>query len=276
MKKAEKYIYLVLGIILIVVIACSIIYVVKTNSNKTEIKEENSNSNEEKPILKDGVTLKNTYQEGNDIIQEYEVILNGIKNNFKINYTYSNCYDISYCINGKYNDYNLYYGEFYNMNIDNLFTAQTIEQKFNESNFKIIKGNDKKDYLLIYAFDSLYIFDENLEIVKYGIDSNWYEGDNKNAFIMASTTNIPVLDNYYDDALNICDNWDSDICSIYVKVENNQIYYLTPNISYNDYINNYDFGTPIEVEERVYTINNGKLTYEIINTYKTSKILNMV
>ena len=278
MKKAEKYIYLVLGIILVVVIACGITYIIATNNNKTETKEENNeqNNNQEEPILEDGVTLKNTTTNNSTIIQEYEVILNGKKNNFNVNYTYDSCYDTGYCISGKYNNYNFYYGEFYNMSLDNLFTRQTIEQKFNEDNFEIIKGTDNKNYLLVYTTSSLYIFDENLEIVNDGINSNWYEGDNENSFIMASITNVPVLDNYYDDTLNICDNWDSDICSIYVKVENNQIYYLTPNISYHDYVNNYEYTTPVEVEERVYTINNGKLTYEVINTYQTSEILNMV
>ena len=47
MKRTEKYIYLVLGIILIVVIACSITYIVATNNNKTETKEEPNNNQEE-------------------------------------------------------------------------------------------------------------------------------------------------------------------------------------------------------------------------------------
>ena len=52
MRKAEKYIYIVLGIILVVVIACGITYVIVTNNNET---------NEETPSIEDGITLKDTY-----------------------------------------------------------------------------------------------------------------------------------------------------------------------------------------------------------------------
>lgn len=52
MKKAEKYIYLVLGLILIVVIACGITYVIVTNNNETETNEEpNNNENKEQITL---------------------------------------------------------------------------------------------------------------------------------------------------------------------------------------------------------------------------------
>ena len=61
MKKTEKYIYLVLGIILIVVIACGITYIIATNNNQTENtqqenngqnnnQEENNNQNNEEQI----------------------------------------------------------------------------------------------------------------------------------------------------------------------------------------------------------------------------------
>ena len=43
MKKIEKYIYLVLGLILIVVIACSVTYIIATNNNNTETNEEPNN-----------------------------------------------------------------------------------------------------------------------------------------------------------------------------------------------------------------------------------------
>ena len=275
MKKTEKCIYLIIILILVVVIACSITYAITISNNNNEMNNNNENNeqeNGEEPVLEDGITLKDTDKEGESIIQEYEVVLNGIKNNFNINYTYESCYDTNYCISGKYNNYNFYYGEFYNISLNNLFTIEAINQKFNENNFSIIKGTDNKNYLLVYAMDHLYIFDENLEIVNDGINSNWYEGDNESAFVIASITNVPMLNNYYDDSLNVCDNWDLDICGVYVKVENDKIYYLTPKISSYDY----EIGTPLEVEERVYTINNSKVTYEVINTYETTEVFNMV
>ena len=55
MKKTEKYIYIVLGIILIVVIACSITYVIATNNNDAKTKEENNNQEENNN--EDSITL---------------------------------------------------------------------------------------------------------------------------------------------------------------------------------------------------------------------------
>ena len=123
----------------------------------------------------------------------------------------------------------------------------------------------------------LYILDDQLNIVNDGIKNpNWYEGDNSDGFVITSFVNIPILDYYYEDSLNICDNQNYDDCHIYVKVENNKIYYLTPNISYHEeYLNHvYDENYEVEVEERLYTINNNKLTYEVINTYPVLEVVN--
>ena len=282
MRKAEKYIYIVLGIILVVVIACGITYMMIVNNNKTETKEEENNNNEtteQEPTIEDGITLKDTYQSDDEIIQEYEIILNGKQNNININYTYSDCWDNAICINGNYNDYSFFYDELFDEDVTDTFTPQAIDQLFNENNFEIIKGVDNKNYLLIFTKNpyttALYVFNEQLNIVNDGINSEWYEGDKENAFIIYSFVNIPVLENqqdiWYDDVYNI--NADN----IYVKVENNKIYYLTPNLSYQDYVGSiYNEVNDIELEERVYTINNNKLTYEVINSYNIAEISNMI
>ena len=122
----------------------------------------------------------------------------------------------------------------------------------------------------------LYVFNDQLNIVNDGIESpNWYEGDTGDGFVLSSFVNIPILENeqdiWYDDTYGINND------NIYVKIENNKIYYLTPNVSYEDYEGSiYNEVNGVELEERVYTINNNKLTYEVINIYKIKEISNMI
>ena len=186
MKRAEKYIYLVLGIILIVVIACSITYIVATNNNKTETKEEPNNNQEEnnnkdEQVLKDGVTLKNTYQEGNNIIQEYEIILNNKVNNITIKYTHENTFVYTadaHAITGVFNNKNIiknyYVNTFGEYTKENTFNVSSISQLFNEDNFIIIKGTDNKSYLLVQTINNmadnfntsnLYVYNDELELI---------------------------------------------------------------------------------------------------------------
>ena len=188
MKRAEKYIYLVLGIILIVVIACSITYIVATNNNKTETKEEpnnnqEENNNEDEQVLKDSVTLKNTYQEGNNIIQEYEVILNNKVNNVIVKYNYQS--DEAYNndiheITGTINNTEIVKRRYININEteytkENTFNTSNINNIFNEDNFNIIKGTDNKNYLLVqtvainalsgFNTSNLYVYNDELELI---------------------------------------------------------------------------------------------------------------
>ena len=188
MKRVEKYIYLVLGIILIVVIACSITYIVATNNNKTEIKEEpnnnqeENNSKEEETDLKDSVTLKNTYQENNTIIQEYEIILNNKVNNVIVKYNYQS--DEAYNndiheITGTINNTEIVKRRYININEteytkENTFNTSNINNIFNEDNFNIIKGTDNKNYLLVqtvaidalsgFNTSNLYVYNDELEL----------------------------------------------------------------------------------------------------------------
>ena len=249
----------------------------KTEKEVIEPNDKEEDNNKEEATIEDGITLKDTYQEGNNIIQEYEIILNDKKNTINISYTASTCRDDTICISGNYNNYEFYYDEIYNEN--NSFTIETINQSFNENNFNIIKGTDNKNYLLVFADNPytafIYIFNDQLNIVNDGIESaNWYDSDNGDGFVITSFVNIPVLENqeniWYEDTYNTNNN------NIYVKVENNKIYYLTPNISYyEEYLNHvYDENYKVEVEERVYTINNNKLTYEVINTYQVLEVSN--
>ena len=292
MKRAEKYIYLVLGIILIVVIACSITYIVATNNNKTETKEEpndnqEENNNKDEQVLKDSVTLKNTYQEGNNIIQEYEVILNNKVNNFSIAYTYQS--DLAYNndiheIIGIFNNTEIVRRGYININQteytkENTFNESNIKEIFDESNFILIKGDDNQNYLLVQtvAVDALdgfntsvlYVYNDELDLISKNIiteeaspDYTSYDGFIIDNFIGNIPCDYVGNSPLYDRTFKIIDS--NTETSQYTKIENNQIYFLFPKIN-----ENYNNGI---LEERVYTINNNKLEYTIINTYKFNSV----
>ena len=293
MKRAEKYIYLVLGIILIVVIACSITYIVATNNNKTETKEEPNNNQEEnnnkdEQVLKDSVTLKNTYQEGNNIIQEYEIILNNKVNNITIKYTHENTFVYTadaHAITGVFNNKdiikNYYVNTSYQVNTfgeytkENTFNVSSINQLFNEDNFIIIKGTDNKSYLLVQTINNmadnfntsnLYVYNDELELISRNMiteeespDYTSYDGFIIDNFIGNIPCDYVGNSPLYERTFKVVDNA-NEIDKQYTKIENNQIYFLFPKI--NDGI----------LEERVYTINNNKLEYTIINTYKFNSV----
>lgn len=152
MKKTEKYIYIVLGIILVVVIACGITYMIAINNNKTETKEEENNNNEtteQEPTIEDGITLKNTYQSDDEMIQEYEVVLNGKEQNMNIIYTQEKDELGIETITGSLGNETVYLDMYDTPNEETAFNINRINQNFNEQNFQIIKGSDNKSYLVI-------------------------------------------------------------------------------------------------------------------------------
>ena len=95
-------------------------------------KEEDNNKEEkEEPTIDDGITLKDTYQEGNNIIQEYEIILNNKKNNLQITYTYKYEIDsLTHVINGIMKNTNLY--DMYLR--DNINNKNYTKEDFNSQN----------------------------------------------------------------------------------------------------------------------------------------------
>ena len=296
MKKTEKYIYLVLGIILVVVIACGITYMIATNNNKTETKEEpnNNDNNEqdgEEPVLEDGVTLKDTYEENNTIIQEYEIILNNKINDFEITYTYlaDEAYNNDiHEITGSLNNTEIVKRGYINVNQteytkENTFNISNINSIFDEINFTIIKGTDNKSYLLVqtvavdaldgFNTSSLYVYNDELELISKNIITAEESPDytSHDGFIIDNFIgNIPCdyVGNspLYDRTFKVIDS--NTETSQYTKIENNQIYFLFPKIN-----ENYDGGI---LEERVYTINNDKLEYTVINTYEFNSVCQQI
>lgn len=77
---------------------------------------------------------------------------------------------------------------------------------------------------------------------------------------------------WYDNEYSYCQVYTQDIipCHTMFKIKDNKIYYLKSKLKEN-YSQN-DYGT---LEERVYTINNDKLEYKVINKYKIIEMANM-
>lgn len=285
MKKTEKNIYLVIILILVVVISCGITYILTINKNHEETKEPVDNDkkeetpNKEELILEDGVTLKNTTMNNDTIIQEYEIILNGKKQNIKIIYTYQLNEDGSEMIEGKLNNEKIYSVLTMNEipNKDAIFDKDIIEKNFNEKNFSLIKGEDNKNYLTIYNYDSnfitpptvgLYILNDNLDFITEGLVSNDGCNTKENFMTIASPVGYQLENNispwYENTFINFDNNLNQDIN---IKIENNQIYYLVVNKRDSNTENNYG-----NLEERIYTINNNKLNYKIKNNYKIIEV----
>ena len=239
--------------------------------NQTENKNTNINENNSEPdnINPDSIKLTNTSIANNDIIENYDIIINGKQKKLTatfswIDYAGADYDNHAYTLKGKFNDQ-----EFLDLNFSdevNLFNIHNIKNLLNTSNFQFLKGSDNKNYLLIAfnissdlnsSFGNLYIFNDDLKLIDEMIIK-----DNHVGWELENNT-YP----YYEDNLGMCDNFDlyNNMCNIKVKIANNQIYYLQDQI-------NSDTNTSIGyVEERVYTINNNKLSYEVINTYKISK-----
>jgi len=312
MRKVEKYIYLSIIIILIGIICTGLIYIiVKNKDNKTEIKynnnstnnnnEENNNSN----IKEDGIKLLRTYNQNDNIVEEFEVTLNNKTNNFKITYTYEEN-DCLKKVKGKIGSTTIYEVEdegIYENSCkttytkDELFNTTKIKDKINENNFKIIKGQDNRSYLAFYGYSNyivekneeeknyLHIFNDNLEVISKDIkDSYDYDGiENMNRdyfYEYHDATNINIVEK----AEGLSWYGKKDNCSEcnpsykILKIEDNKIYYLALNIPQDWYSHAEagDAGYGSKIEEREYTINNNKLEYKIIKEYKVEEISNMI
>lgn len=290
--KKNIILYIIITILLIV-IAVGITYIIMDKKNNEEVKEPsnpNNDSNNE-VTLKDNINLKKTYTSNEFIIEEFEITLNNKVNTIKIIYDYKA--DEAYNndiheITGKFNDVELVGRGYINLGEEeytkeNTFNEKNIKSIFNEENFSIIKGRDNKSYLLVqtvdvealdgYSRSNLYVYNDNLELISKNIisqkespDYTSYDGFIINNFI----GNIPCE---YKDNSPLYERTFKKVSEIdgneqYTKVENNQIYFLFPKINAD-----YTGGT---VEERIYTINNNKLEYKVINTYEFNSICHQV
>ena len=251
----------------------------KINDNGTIINNDTNKDNSANEQLDDKVKLVDTKKENDKIVQEYEIVLNGKKNTMNLEFNYNEYEDhimfrTDREIDGNYKDYNFYSSYVESINE---FTEEKVNEDFNENNFYIIRGEDQKNYLLIlddvatdYG-DNLngYLFNDKLELITKNLNNSPYNVSNPNAFNILMADNVPCkfasdVDPLYKKAFNR-KTFAQD--GFFMKIENNKIYYLIPIFDENSLAT--DTGI---LEERVYTIKDNKLSYEVINTYQITGI----
>lgn len=242
----------------------------ENNNIDTSNENDNGNNGNENPNeeVEDYVRLVDTREEDNQVVQEYEIVLNGKRNTFLIDYELfqedmedytwfgltSNYFHIDrYSL--EHNESNIANGKEY-IDIETLLSADFVNSEFNVDNFVIIKGIDNKSYLGIIAKSdgvmyadsaNLIILNDNLENIDY---LNMFTNNQKITF-------NDGVNYFYNDEFDVCDE---EECQIRLKIEGDRIYSF--------YYNLYCSENPENIlEKRLYTINDNQLQYEIIDTY---------
>lgn len=296
----------ILVYVIILIFACALTgtltYIYMNNqNNETEIKdnniqnEEENNKNQEdnnKVVLEDGVKLLTT-EWINDIIgykvaiQKYQIILNGNEKIIEVAFTYNRVYDFNGYqeVKGTINNYTVsyFFDPDLDYSVDELLSADRLYKEFSEKNFKIIKGTDNKNYLAIisntkqgpetYNDTAVYIYNDNLELLTKDLSSYYSNTLKVNYMTIQSGATSYKLDDetkWYQDNFKLCKNAQYEWCNIGIKFENDSIYYLYPKPNFNS-ASNYGY-----MEERVYTINNNKLEYKVLNKYQIIDIAGQV
>ncbi len=262
----------------------------KENNNKTNNEEQNNNESE---VKQDGVKLLKTYNLNDKIIEEFEITLNDKTKTLNITFELENSESEINIITGKFKEINLLQAEYNREDYSNkeeIYSLKTIKKELNENNFQIIKGEDKKSYLVLTISENygakIYIFNDNLELISKNIDDS-YEFDSieniKHDYFYnyqdASGINIVLKaeDLSWYEVKKVC-NTCTPTYKIF-KIENNKIHYLALNIPKDWYENYAEKGIPgcgSTIEEREYTINNDILEYKVIKRYKVIEIANMI
>ena len=109
-------------------------------------------------------------------------------------------------------------------------------------------------------YSNAYILNDKLEIINENLEFNLYSSD-VNVILQVENANP-----WYEDS-----KCKDELCHRIFKIEDNKIYYLVSKLK-DDYQEG-DYGV---LEERVYTINDNKLTYEVINTYNITEMGNII
>lgn len=255
---------------------------VKSDEEKNDKGDEKS----EKDIqLKSGIVLNRREKVGDKFIEDYSIEMNGKTRTLTIEF--SQDYD---------NNENQIIGKIGN---DILFTKRNIngDSDFlkkesiiglvDAKNLFIIRSTDGKDFLGVASnidyreddmasYQYLMIYDENFELID-GINPSDNSDDVRldslennintkgvNPFLITtgSLPNIMVENNpWYNNTFNTCKNQTN--CKIKVKIENDKIYYLT-SIDFFD-----------KLENRVYSITNGRLEYNVLTSYEIKNFENL-
>lgn len=257
-------------------------------TNKRENHErENIELNEDSIEVKkdDSVTLVSTEEVDDSFVQTYKIVINNLEKTLEVEFLYrDNKEEKEQSLTGDYSGAVLYsYYENYEEEAT-LYDTSMIERSFNENNFSFITGQDGESYLVIHTNiyddgageeDKLYILNDSFEFVDNDLVD--YSGSNEThgMTIMSTYTGYTLENNespWYTDDFNACSTPSN--CYINVKIEDNKIYYLAPVL--NEVSSDEDEPTDEEeevqefgnLEERVYTIRDGKLEYEVVKRYK--------
>lgn len=299
MKKIERYIYIILIIVLVGVIASGTTYFLVKDNNKTDLKEnnnqtetDNNQENKEPVTKKDSVKLSKVYNLNDEIIEEFEITLNNSTQIMKVVFEFEEPTNDNYVVTGRFNNILILNNEQYNkekLKKEDYYSINAIKKDFNENNFQIIKGKDNKNYLLIKTNKNngkIYIFNDNLEIISKNIEDSYdYDSikDNNHDYFYQyqDSSGINIVEeveglSWYGQENN-CDECTPSY-KIF-KVEDNKIYYLALRIPQDWYTTYEEMGISgygSKIEERIYTINNNKLEYKVINTYNAKEVSNMI
>lgn len=251
-------------ILLVGVIGFEIYYIFSHQEDKIQeksyinIPKEQGDKEEDLPlennqdITQDYVKLVNVREEESKVIQEYEMVLNGKKQEFSIYFEINEQND--YWGIDAYFNFELIFSDFDDEHQLPENVSDYIGRYFNEKNFIIFSGTDNVNYLIIqdYRFPpaggvgvEYKIFNQDYEYIGY--TDVIYQGQ---SLVLEDETV------WYENTLNI--DTVQGYNEIRSKIVGNKIY----NLFYNG---SCEGGT---MEERVYTINQNKLEYEVIGTYE--------
>lgn len=296
----KKYVLYIIIVILIAVIAVGGTYIFmegklnnqnneSENNNKADSKDNQENFKPNDTGAKSGVELVSTKEEGSNIVQTFNAYMNGktvpviIKYEHGKDAYYAGEPDDYEYVKGVMNGAQIYWHPLElkgNSQKTKIMNTAIIEENFTTKHFRIIKGTDNKDYLVVVTYnydsgykfdeldaafatqeDKLYVFNDNLEMIN--LDNPNACGETSGILAYPRHQGVEVKENpWYSNEFDIDTSInDNGANKMRVKVENNQIYYLVP-IYKNDEWNE---GT---LEERVYSISNNKSSYKVIKTYK--------
>ena len=191
-----------------------------------------------------------------EMIQEYEVVLNGKEQNMNIIYTQEKDELGIETITGSLGNETVYLDMYDTPNEETAFNINRINQNFNEQNFQIIKGSDNKSYLVIASMLNYPTgIRMNYEIYNDNLNKLNQESIPLYTSMQCISNNLEIepFENEYVELYNL--NSDNSCYRIRGKIENNQIYSL---------FYNYDE----TLQYKVYTINNDKVEYRVLRTFE--------
>ena len=290
----KKVLIVIVVLLSLGVIAFGIFYA-STHDFKVDKKEketENVELNKDSIEVdsKDSITLVNTEVVDESFVQTYDIMINGKERTLEVEFLYRNYEDTKeQSLTGDYSGATLYaYHETYE-DEPTVYDVNMITSSFNENNFSFISGRDGESYLLIHTNiysdlageeDKLFILNENLEFIDNDLVDYAGSSETQGMTIMSTYTGYTLENNespWYSDDFNACQTPSN--CYIDVKIEDNKIYYLVPVLKEIDEEAEeeeeeiQDYG---ELEERVYTIRDSELSYEVIKRYKITHIAGQV